>query len=139
MKAIAKWLSWHAGLAALVGMALVSLPLRAAELVMFERDGCIWCARWDREVARVYANTPEGKAAPLRRVDLGSTRADEPGLAAPVRFTPTFVLMDEGREVGRITGYIGDDAFWGLLGKMLAGMDSPSHRTRGQSATMERK
>lgn len=137
MKAIAKWLSRHVGLAALVGLALASLPLRAAELVMFEREGCIWCARWDREVAPVYANTPEGKAAPLRRVGLGSTRADEPGLAAPVRFTPTFVLMDEGREVGRITGYINDDAFWGLLGKMLAGMDSPIHRTRGPSATME--
>ena len=139
MKAIAKWLSWHAGLAALVGMALVSLPLRAAELVMFERDGCIWCARWDREVAPVYANTPEGNAAPLRRVDLGSTRADEPGLAAPVRFTPTFVLMDEGREVGRITGYIGDDAFWGLLGKMLADIEKTIERTSGLSATMERQ
>jgi thioredoxin-related protein len=58
--------------------------------------------------------------APLRRVDVGAARVDEPGLAAPVRYTPTFVLMDRGREVGRITGYIGDDAFWGLLGKLLA-------------------
>ncbi len=137
MKAIAKWSSHHAGLAVLAVLALASLPLRAAELVMFEREGCIWCARWDREVAPVYAKTPEGKAAPLRRVDLGTTRADEPGLAAPVRYTPTFVLIDGGREIGRITGYIDEDAFWGLLGKMLAGMDSPVHRTSGQPATME--
>ncbi len=97
-----------------------ALPAPAAELVMFERAGCVWCARWDRDVGTVYARTPEGRMAPLRRVDVGAGRVDEPGLAAPVRYTPTFVLIDRGREVGRITGYIGDDAFWGLLGKMLA-------------------
>jgi len=101
-------------------LVAAALPAVAAELVMFERAGCVWCARWDRDVGAVYAQTPEGRMAPLRRVDVGAGRIDEPGLAAPVRYTPTFVLIDRGREIGRITGYIGDDAFWGLLGKMLA-------------------
>lgn len=35
-----------------------------------------------------------------------------------MRYAPTFVLVDGGREVGRITGYMSQDAFWGLLGAM---------------------
>jgi hypothetical protein len=92
------------------------------ELVMFVRQGCVWCERWDHEVATVYPKTPEGRTAPLRRVDIAGSREAEPWLTAPVRFTPTFILRVQGREVGRITGYGGDAAFWGLLGAMLGGM-----------------
>ncbi len=119
MNATGKFRIWWTGGVAALLLALAS-PLAAAELVMFERDGCIWCARWDREVGQVYAATAEGRTAPLRRVNVGAGRVDEPALASPVRYTPTFVLIDKGREIGRITGYMGDDAFWGLLGKMLA-------------------
>ena len=40
------------------------------ELVMFERHGCPWCARWNEEIGGVYAKTEEGAQAPLRRVDI---------------------------------------------------------------------
>jgi thioredoxin-related protein len=102
-----------------VSVVLAVSPAAAAELVMFERDGCVWCARWDREVGQIYPKTPEGAAAPLRRVNLDRGSAAESGLKAPVRFTPTFVLLDNGREIARIIGYMGEDAFWGLLGKYL--------------------
>ena len=36
-----------------------------------------------------------------------------------ILYTPTFVLMDQGAEVGRITGYAGEEFFWGLLGVEL--------------------
>ncbi len=90
-----------------------------AELVLFERRGCVWCARWLREVGPIYPKTQEGAKAPLRRVDLDDRQHREDGLAEIVFFTPTFVLKRAGREVGRITGYINDDMFWGLLGKLL--------------------
>lgn len=35
-----------------------------------------------------------------------------------MRYTPTFVLIDGGREVGRIEGYPGEAFFWGLLEKL---------------------
>jgi thioredoxin-related protein len=93
---------------------------KAAELVMFERDGCVWCARWDRDVAPVYDKTSEAKLLPLRRINIDHARVDGVTLESPVRFTPTFVVSDKGREIGRITGYINDDAFWGLLGVLAA-------------------
>lgn len=99
--------------------ALIPAPTSAAELVMFERPGCSWCARWNREVAPIYSRSEEGKAAPLRRIDLSTGVPPDLEFIAPVRFTPTFVLVDNGREVGRLTGYMGEDAFWGLLAGLL--------------------
>ena len=40
-------------------------------------------------------------------------------LARPARYTPTFVLLVDGREVGRIKGYPGEDFFYGLLQRLI--------------------
>lgn len=93
---------------------------RAAELVMFERAGCAWCQRWEAEIGPIYPKTAEGTRAPLRHVDLDGDVPSTDRFDPPVRFTPTFVLVENGREIGRITGYINDDAFWGLLAALLA-------------------
>jgi hypothetical protein len=92
---------------------------RAAELVMFERDDCPICLRWNREIAPVYPKTAEARQAPLRRVSIGADAGV--ALREPVRYTPTFVLAEDGQERGRITGYHNDESFWGLLDMMLAG------------------
>ena len=89
------------------------------ELLMFEQPGCIYCAQWNEEIAPEYALTDEGKAAPLRRLQLRAAAPDDITLARPVTFTPTFVLVDGGREVDRIEGYPGEDFFWPLLSQML--------------------
>lgn len=107
-------------LAALVPALLGAAPAVAGELVMFERKGCVYCAKFDRDVAPLYGRTDEGHVAPLRRVDLGDGVPGDIALSAPVRFAPTFVVLDEGREIGRITGYASDEAFWGLLGALTA-------------------
>ena len=91
----------------------------AAELVMIERPGCPWCARWDRDVAPIYPKTSEASIAPLRRLDIDAVGGSGITVARPVHFTPTFLLVDDGREIGRITGYINDDMFWGLLDKII--------------------
>lgn len=113
-----QWMT-RAGLAA----ALLLAPLAArAEMVllMFEQPGCIYCRQWDEEISGKYELTDEGRAAPLQRLVL---RADMPAgieLDRPALFTPTFVLLRGGREVGRIEGYPGEDFFWGLLGALIA-------------------
>jgi hypothetical protein len=87
---------------------------------MFETLGCPWCMAWDAEVGVIYHKTAEGRAAPLRRLDIGAPRTPELAALTGIEYTPTFVLMDDGREVGRIVGYPGEDLFWGLLGEMFA-------------------
>jgi hypothetical protein len=94
------------------------LPAPAAELVMVEQNGCHWCAQWNVEISHIYPKTSEGARAPLRRVDLRAL-PDDIDFTSPPVFTPTFVLVDEGRELGRIEGYAGEEFFWFLLAKLL--------------------
>lgn len=107
--------------AALVWTLLVSVAgttwngVRAAELVMFESANCDWCELWQREVGEIYDKTSEAAIAPLRRVDIGAPRPADLSDIRGVVYTPTFVLMDGGQEVGRILGYPGEAHFWGLL------------------------
>jgi thioredoxin-related protein len=105
--------------AALLGFPAAS----AADLVMVERDDCSWCKRWHAEVGPAYVKTEEGRRAPLSRWRL---EQGQPKLALkePVRFTPTFILVEDGREIGRITGYLENGMFWGLLGGLLARLEA---------------
>ncbi|RXF69877.1 thioredoxin fold domain-containing protein [Hansschlegelia zhihuaiae] len=100
---------------------------RSAELVMFDQPGCVWCQRFEAEVASGYANSTEGRRAPLRRVDIRAQGEAGFALAQNVRITPTFVLVDGDREVGRLTGYPGKDFFWTELAALIARL-SPTPR-----------
>lgn len=110
-------------LTALVGLALTAAPARAAELVMFEDAGCMWCARFNAEIGPIYAKSEEGRRAPLRRVDSGKALPADLSFIETERFTPVFVLVEGGREIGRIRGYPGEDHFWGLLGMLVKKLD----------------
>ena len=95
-----------------IGWLFASAGARAAELVMFDQPGCVWCQRFETEVAEGYQRSEEGRRVPLRRVDIRQQDSAGFMLAQHVRITPTFVLVDNQREVGRLTGYPGKDFFW---------------------------
>lgn len=104
-----------------IAFVLITPPTAAwadVVLVMVEEAGCLYCAQWNEEVGIAYPLTPEGEAAPLRRVDIGALPDELPFDSRPV-FTPTFVLFVDGSEVGRLEGYPGEDFFWPLLGRAL--------------------
>ncbi|MEN8893190.1 MAG: thioredoxin family protein [Planktotalea arctica] len=98
--------------------ALASSAL-AAELIMVEQKGCHYCEAWMDEIAPAYPNTAEGKFAPLLRRDLHDGAPEGAAYARRVNFTPTFILMDEGQEIGRIEGYPGEDFFWPQFNQQL--------------------
>lgn len=90
---------------------------QAATLIMVDDPACQYCRRWNKEVGGGYGRTAEGRAAPLKRVG-----RDSKALAdfAPVVYTPTFILVRDGREVGRITGYPGQFYFWEELSQLMS-------------------
>jgi thioredoxin-related protein len=104
-------------------MILSAVSAYAAELVMFEQAGCVWCQKWNSEIGGSYANTQEGRIAPLRRVDIHAPIPEDLAGIPVERFTPTFVLVENGTEIARMRGYPGDEFFWFLLGDMLAKLD----------------
>lgn len=108
-----------AGAAGFLAPASARAQGNGAQLVMFDEPGCPWCRRWREEVGPAYANAPESRRAPLRTIDIRAARSAGLALAAPIRVTPTFVLVENGREVGRITGYPGADFWWGMLGELM--------------------
>ena len=91
----------------------------AAELIVVEADNCPYCKKFNREIAPAYTNTAEGQQAPLRRVWLNEQWPDDLKGLTLAKYTPTFILVHDGREVDRLVGYRGDEYFWFLLNKML--------------------
>ena len=106
-----------------IGFLICALPilsrsLMAAELIMVEQQGCYYCLEWKDQLGHIYPKTPEGKYAPLKTIDI--TEVDElKGLQRDVIFTPTFVLMENEKELGRLEGYSSEDFFWELLEVIL--------------------
>lgn len=106
--------------AILAFLALVSGPLKAAELVMLEQTGCYWCEVWEEEIGVAYPKTEEGVLAPLRKVDIWDPWPEDLAAVRPERMTPTFILVEDGKEVARLRGYPGEHFFWPMLGQMIA-------------------
>lgn len=103
-------------------MALaVFMPLQAlaVELIMVDQRGCHYCEQWTAEIGPAYPKTDLGAFAPLRRIDISERKPEGFEYARRVSFTPTFVLVDEGKELARIEGYPGEDFFWGVLEVLL--------------------
>lgn len=115
-------------------LALAAGPIRGeggAALVLFERHDCPYCRRWLREVAPGWNASDLGRRVPLRRVDIG--RDPLPPDLAFLRgtvFTPTFVLVKDGREIGRIIGYQGEALFWQAAEALVAKLDETTEEAR---------
>lgn len=86
---------------------------------MVEEAGCVYCEKFNNEIAPVYPNTIEGKLAPLKRIDLADGWPNELNQFKPETLTPTFILIENDHELGRLYGYQGDEFFWFLLGELL--------------------
>lgn len=97
----------------------------AGELVMFRQDPCQWCDAWDRDIGVTYPKTDEGKQFPLRLVDMHERWPGDLSGIKRVVYSPTFVALENGREIGRIIGYPGEMFFWQLLGEITKKADKP--------------
>jgi thioredoxin-related protein len=91
----------------------------AAQLVMIDSKMCRYCAAFNRQVGSDYDKTEAGRAAPLRRVSiLRKWPSDLAGIKRTT-YTPVFILVDQGREVGRFYGFIDAATFYADLNRLL--------------------
>jgi thioredoxin-related protein len=110
--------------ALLVCLLCAPLPAWALELVMVEQAICPYCKMFDEQVGATYAETDIGARVPLRRVDLKSDWPQDLASVARDRLTPTFILVSDGAEVGRLRGYPGEEEFWRLLKQLIKQHDN---------------
>lgn len=125
---------WFAAI--LLGSAPCTINVKAAQepsslrLIMVEEAGCRFCRKWNTDVGGAYPASPEGQFAPLQRVNRG---APEIAGFAPAVYTPTFILVRENAEIGRITGYPGESFFWEELAPLLTRAGFAPADKRGKS------
>ena len=120
MKSATRWLG------TLGFLLLSSIPSGAAQLLMTEHRACRYCAQFNREVGKVYSETEAGELAPLRRVSRLKKWPADLAAITPAYHTPVFILVEDGREVGRFAGYVGEEAFWQQLNPLLAKLEQPA-------------
>jgi thioredoxin-related protein len=89
-------------------------------LVFVEQPGCAYCMAWDDQIAPAYPDTAEGRFAPLVRADLHLGPPDGIDYTRKPRLTPTFILVEDGTEIARMEGYVGEDFFWPVYSRFLA-------------------
>jgi len=109
----------------------------AAELVMFEQAGCAWCEAFNKDIGAIYDKSEDGLRAPLRRVDITQPLPPDLTFVQVERLTPLFVLVDKGREIGRIRGYPGREMFWTQLYMLMQRLDT-SDKSDERAQTRER-
>lgn len=96
----------------------------AAELIYFHSESCSVCEQWDEDVGQLYDKTIEAKRLGLRRLSVHDDPPADLSFIKGVIYTPTFVVVEDGREVGRMVGYITDYFFWERVGKLINRLDA---------------
>lgn len=120
-----------AGLSAAV-IAIVATPATCArapapavlastnmEVLVFEVDNCAYCRLFRRDVLPQYLRSKRARVAPIRFVDARRADPGRYGLTAPLSMVPTVVVLQDGREQGRIVGYTGPEPFFHMISQIL--------------------
>lgn len=95
------------------------VPKLNAELLVFEAEGCGYCNLFRRDVAPAYERSPRARDVPMRFIDANRTDIKRLNLAEPLKVVPTIVLMVNGREAQRITGYMGPEPFFHMISTLM--------------------
>jgi thioredoxin-related protein len=104
---------------AVVDLETAAIPEGRKELLVVEIDNCIYCGLFRREVALVYKSSVRARAVPMRFVNINAPDVDRLILESPIDSVPTVLVVENGREVGRIAGYVGPEIFFHSLQLLL--------------------
>ena len=106
-------------LSMLFTLLLLSLPLKAYELLMFSVSWCSYCVAFNKQVAPEYNDTEYAEILPLTIIDAENipewfTKVYTEGKIKKIKGTPTFIIWDKENqvEIDRIVGYNGKEWFY---------------------------
>ena len=89
------------------------------QLIFITSKYCPFCKAWEQDIGSLYHRTTYAKKAPLRRIDITEVEFELPEMAENVVGTPTFLIFQNGREIGRIEGYQSAEMFFWALSEYI--------------------
>ena len=105
---------------------LFSLPASAAELLMIHSPTCVFCKSFMNDTKPGYFLSEQAKKYPLHVIDISISenrewirKAIRSKKIKPIIGTPTFILYDDGKEIGRFVGYGGKEWFYHYLDEAI--------------------
>ena len=104
----------------IIGAGSVKADDSRGQLVMITSSHCPWCEAFEDDVGKGYDRTEEALIYPLRRHDFYKAMPDDLVHLTPATMTPTFIVVRDGLEVGRIIGYPGAELFWWRFSEFTA-------------------
>lgn len=104
---------------AVLDLETSALPEARFELLVVEIDNCIYCGLFRRDVAPTYTASVRARSVPMRFIDINAPDIDALSLTAAIDSVPTVLVVENGREVGRIAGYVGPEIFFHSLNRLL--------------------
>ena len=90
------------------------------ELVVMEAPGCTYCGIFRRDVLPAYEASERAKDVPIRFLDVNDVSSTKMDLETPVDIVPTFVILKDNKEIGRIPGYVGPETFFHTINYLLS-------------------
>ena len=90
------------------------------QLVVMEAEGCIYCTIFRRDVLPSYEMSERGKEIPVRFLDVNDVDKAGIELQSPINILPTFVVIKDNHEMGRIPGYMGPEDFFHSINYLLS-------------------
>lgn len=108
---------------ALIGAATASIVVETIgkkiehnfELIMFSTSLCDHCAVFDQETGKIYKNNSLNKKVPLIKVNIDEYGTGKYHLRQPIEVVPTFIVMDNGKEVARLNGLVDKFLFMSFI------------------------
>lgn len=103
-------------------LTLSFASVQAAELLMFEHVGCVVCKKFKAEMLPKYLKSKFAKVMPIRSI-VGDDPDPYKGLELkgfPFIYSPTFILVQDGKELVRIQGFTGEKLFWQQMENLYA-------------------
>jgi hypothetical protein len=81
------------------------------ELLVVEAEGCSYCPILRRDVEPVYLASPSAQRAKMRFADINVVEGSALVLDSPIYIVPTVLVLQDGKETGRLSGYLGVEDF----------------------------
>ena len=88
-------------------------------MLMITDKNCLYCIIWEKQIGKIYPKTDIAKKFPLQRIEVKNFINYKKYDLKKTNITPTFILIKNTKEEGRIEGYTNPEMFWWQVDEIM--------------------